>query len=1063
MAIKELIKTFALFLGYELPDSSGDTGTILDQMGDSMGDFGAGIDNANSGLDDTKKKAKEVAKAIGNLPFDELHTISKPSNADSGSDSGSGGAGGAMVDPRILDALNKWDYMFGNIRMKAMDIRDTILEWADKIGKVVDENIFKPIKNSWDKYGAGISANVKETFKNIGHIVGGVFDVIGEKWKPFFQQASDLFFSLMETASLVTSTISKFFKFVWDNGGKYLFEAIWDLATAFLKLAKKINDDFVKPIIKLFKDYFAKELGRIIGAVLKTLGDFIKIFSGFIDWIAEDGNPTLKILIATFGLLKLSSLIKEFNDLRSGALGMSDGMSKSDAIITLLTGSFGKLGIGVSNVIIFFRTLMSEGFTKAISLFPTLNKGWEAVTTVVGKFGTSIGNAVSHVGSLVSHLSQGLGNVLGKVGGWLSSASFAPWVLGIAGAITAFTVLINWIQSFHNEIDPVTESINNQTESLKKLNEQTSDGLIKNHEYISNVQTYVKELENSIDAEGNVIGSRERVMYLVGEINKLLPDSVYWTEQGTIAYKDNAEQLKNNIKLKEAEMQLETLEVAYKEASAEKMTALINLEKKNSEMREQQLKIDAAVIEVEQANDKTSRDLAMNRLKQEQHAMKEIEDTRNGALENYKKYTNIVNQYANLSAAIQSGSAKEIDIALSQITTSYDENGNLVVKSLQDEVQELQTLYDQMLIDAKDTNSGITEDALNEIKNRLDAKKEALATEDKLYVETKDKIIANIKTKNAQITEEELQTYSVLLEALNTHGINIRTSNEEQYSQLLKMAKANCTDITNTEGQKYVVLLAMLQENGVTLNEEQAGQYQRMLDIANEYNIDLYDEQGKQYTNLLSLMQRHGVDMSKEENIRHAASIIQMANNGSEEGKELLAKLKQGVESGNIDPELQQILTDAGIVLENNPQSVKVGVEDPTSTVQTMLNNLQSIFDSRKFKVGIDLFAKLTKGVNIEQRATGGFPDVGQLFIANEAGPELIGNLGGRTAVANHYQIEEGIAKAVARGSMGNNSSAPQVINTHITVDLDSEVVAEAVHKSESKKGFNFTKGGGKL
>lgn len=46
--------------------------------------------------------------------------------------------------------------------------------------------------------------------------------------------------------------------------------------------------------------------------------------------------------------------------------------------------------------------------------------------------------------------------------------------------------------------------------------------------------------------------------------------------------------------------------------------------------------------------------------------------------------------------------------------------------------------------------------------------------------------------------------------------------------------------------------------------------------------------------------------------------------------------------------------------------------------------------------------------------ATGGFPKMGEMFIANEAGPEMIGKLGNRTTVANNQQITEGIAKAVA-------------------------------------------------
>jgi hypothetical protein len=43
----------------------------------------------------------------------------------------------------------------------------------------------------------------------------------------------------------------------------------------------------------------------------------------------------------------------------------------------------------------------------------------------------------------------------------------------------------------------------------------------------------------------------------------------------------------------------------------------------------------------------------------------------------------------------------------------------------------------------------------------------------------------------------------------------------------------------------------------------------------------------------------------------------------------------------------------------------------------------------------------------------GGFPATGQMFIAREAGPEMVGTIGGRTAVANNDQIVDGIKEGV--------------------------------------------------
>lgn len=45
--------------------------------------------------------------------------------------------------------------------------------------------------------------------------------------------------------------------------------------------------------------------------------------------------------------------------------------------------------------------------------------------------------------------------------------------------------------------------------------------------------------------------------------------------------------------------------------------------------------------------------------------------------------------------------------------------------------------------------------------------------------------------------------------------------------------------------------------------------------------------------------------------------------------------------------------------------------------------------------------------------ANGGFPDTGSLFFANEAGPEMVGRIGNKSAVANNDQIVAGISAGV--------------------------------------------------
>ena len=71
--------------------------------------------------------------------------------------------------------------------------------------------------------------------------------------------------------------------------------------------------------------------------------------------------------------------------------------------------------------------------------------------------------------------------------------------------------------------------------------------------------------------------------------------------------------------------------------------------------------------------------------------------------------------------------------------------------------------------------------------------------------------------------------------------------------------------------------------------------------------------------------------------------------------------------------------------------------------------------------------------------AAGGFPDVGEMFIARESGPEMVGKIGNKTAVANNDQITTAIYNAV-KSAMGGASSGTPVI-----LKINERVLGQAV------------------
>lgn len=75
-------------------------------------------------------------------------------------------------------------------------------------------------------------------------------------------------------------------------------------------------------------------------------------------------------------------------------------------------------------------------------------------------------------------------------------------------------------------------------------------------------------------------------------------------------------------------------------------------------------------------------------------------------------------------------------------------------------------------------------------------------------------------------------------------------------------------------------------------------------------------------------------------------------------------------------------------------------------------------------------------GAYVAPYASGGFPTEGQLFLANEgSAPEMVGTLGGRTAVATNGDIVEGIRQGVYEAVTAANGSGNKDVSVKVYLD----------------------------
>ena len=145
-------------------------------------------------------------------------------------------------------------------------------------------------------------------------------------------------------------------------------------------------------------------------------------------------------------------------------------------------------------------------------------------------------------------------------------------------------------------------------------------------------------------------------------------------------------------------------------------------------------------------------------------------------------------------------------------------------------------------------------------------------------------------------------------------------------------------------------------------------------------------------------------------------------------------------------------------------------METFTNRCRTALNNLLSDFASAMKNVSVSSTGAVAYTLlgtrTIPRFAEGGYPVTGQLFLAREAGPEMVGSIGSRTAVANNGQIVEGISygvEAANEGVINAILSATQQLITAIQDNngemyMDGEKVGEIVTKWQNRQARVYNK-----
>lgn len=148
-------------------------------------------------------------------------------------------------------------------------------------------------------------------------------------------------------------------------------------------------------------------------------------------------------------------------------------------------------------------------------------------------------------------------------------------------------------------------------------------------------------------------------------------------------------------------------------------------------------------------------------------------------------------------------------------------------------------------------------------------------------------------------------------------------------------------------------------------------------------------------------------------------------------------------------------------------KKLTVAVDFAKNALNNMWSSVTSFFGGKTVNVGTKATKKANGGIytggmwhNITKYALGTEnAPVGQLFVAREAGPELVGTIGGHTAVVNNDQIVASVSDGVYRAVRSAMGTGGQNVNVTFRVEGDPQ----RIFKITREQAREFTARTGRL
>lgn len=314
--------------------------------------------------------------------------------------------------------------------------------------------------------------------------------------------------------------------------------------------------------------------------------------------------------------------------------------------------------------------------------------------------------------------------------------------------------------------------------------------------------------------------------------------------------------------------------------------------------------------------------------------------------------------------------------------------------------------------------------------------------------------------QKGEIANAQQKITEIYQNAINTRGY--LTDEEYRYiqEQLNKIRKLTNEEMGKSQSELQFLKLQFADTN-LKLDEESYKNFQKALENYQKEQQDKIKENYRIRLQEAEYYYKQSIFTEKQYNDA-LKSAYDLRIQEEKELKKSVLDIQEDVYKA-LDERYMQLLNDTSKVAKKE----KSIIENIFSNLNLNDKELQEKFKSagiiarKNFEKGLgggQVHGNVIIGFSTQtQYADGGLPPVGQMFIANEKGPELIGQIGGQSFVANQNQVVDLLDRKLANagGGLQNATFIVQVGNEEV-----SRVVLNDLDEIAKTNGKPITIGG---